>query len=109
VSAQHKLGELLPQGWGATVLGPEPGASLHLDRADKERLAETIVRPGAIVVGYPGARPAVVFSFEGDAEQVTQRAVHGLARVIVLLAVAAAALLLGIYLVQLGQRRGRQR
>ena len=109
VSGQYKLGELLPRGWGATVLGREPGGILDLGRPDKKRLSETIVRPGAILVGYPaGRRPKVVFSFEGDAEQVTQRAVQRLAQVIVMLAVAAVAVLFGIYLLQLVQRRGTQ-
>ena len=107
VSNQSKLAELLPKGWSATVLGPEPGASLDLGRPDKKRLTETIVRPGAILVGYPaGKRPKVVFSFEGDAEQVTQRAVQRLAQAIVMLALAAAGVLFCIYLLQLVQRRG---
>ena len=108
VSNQYKVGELLPKGWSATVLGPEAGASLDLGRPDKKRLSETMVRPGAILVGYPaGKRPEVVFSFEGDAEQVTQRAVQRLAQVIVMVALAAAGVLFCIYLLQLVQRRGR--
>jgi hypothetical protein len=113
VAGQHRANELAPRGWDATVLGPEPGARLELNRsrgkrpAGDARLADAVVGPGAILIAYPpGRQPKVVFSAEGDAQQVTERVVHRVAQAIVLLAIAAGGVLFLIYLLQLVQRRG---
>ncbi|MFB3879941.1 MAG: DUF2334 domain-containing protein [Armatimonadota bacterium] len=106
VASQRKLEEVAPRGWSALVLGPESDRRLEVERIGA-RSGDTIVRPGAIVVSHRGPRPKVVISFEGDAQQVTERGVHGLARLIVIAAIAAVALLFLIYLAQLAQRRGR--
>jgi hypothetical protein len=107
VSDQRRLGDILPKGWDAMVLGPDAGARSELDHPGTEQLTKTVVHPGAILVAYPsGSRPKVVLSVEGDAQQVTQRGVQQLAQLVVMFAVAAAAVLFLIYVLQLVQRRG---
>ncbi|HUU54679.1 MAG TPA: hypothetical protein VMY87_07150, partial [Armatimonadota bacterium] len=62
--------------------------------------------PGTILVSYPpGHKPKVIFSFEGDAQQVTQRIVQRIAHIIVIFALAVSAVLLLIYVFQAAQRR----
>ncbi len=101
------LADLLPEGWEATLLGPKPEAHLRFDRSDRDRQEETLVAPGALLISYPpGGEPKVVFSFEGDAQQVTQRMVHRIAHWVVIFALAASAILLLIYVFQAAQRRG---
>jgi hypothetical protein len=105
VARQHKLAELVAREWSATILGPEPGAKLTVERASR-RFSDAVVHPGAIVVSYRNREPKVILSFEGDAQQVTERGVHGIARLIVIVAMAAGGVLFLIYLAQLVQRRG---
>ncbi len=106
VSSQQLLTDVLPDAWDATLIGPEPGARERFEGPDVERREETIVQPGAILVAYPrGARPKIVFSFEGDPQQVTQRAAYRIAHCVVLFAVGASVILLLIYVVQVAQRR----
>ena len=105
VASQHKLAELVAREWSATILGPEPGAKLTVERASR-RFSDAVVHPGAIVVSYRNREPKVILSFEGDAQQVTERGVHGIARLIVIIAMAAGGVLFLIYLAQLVQRRG---
>ncbi len=106
VSSQQLLTDLLPEAWDATLIGPGPGAREHFEGPDAERREETVVQPGAILVAYPrGARPKIIFSFEGDPQQVTQRVAYRVAHYVVLFAVGASVILLLIYFLQVAQRR----
>ncbi len=107
VRTERKLAYLLPQDWGAMVLGPEAGARREFDRPTRKQLAHTTVPPGAIFVSYPpGRRPKVIFSIEGDVQQVMQRGVNRVAQLTVIFALTAVGALFLVYLVQLLQRRG---
>lgn len=104
VEAPHHLDELAPESWDVLLIGPRSGQVEEVAAAERE---ESLVRPGAIVVAFPsGKRPQVVFSFEGDPQQVTQRGVNAIARAIVFFALSAIAILALIYLAQILQRRG---
>jgi len=107
VEMKRLLADLVPEGWETEMIGPEAGAREVIHADDEARKEKTLVRPGAIVVSYPpDAAPKVVLSFEGDAREVTQRAVYRLAHLIVILGISAAALLLVLYVAQSLQRRG---
>ena len=105
VEAQHHLSELVAEGWEALLVGPKTGRTRQVTAAGHE---EALVRPGAIVVAYPvGKRPEIIFTFEGDPQQVAQRAVYGIARAVAFLALFAIAILTLIYFAQILQGRGR--
>jgi hypothetical protein len=107
VGADELLTNLLPEAWDVTLLGPTPGEKQELDRSDQAGIESTIVLPGTIVISHaPGELPRVVVSLEGDPQQVTNRLVHGLSRVIVILALVAAAVLFLLYVFQALQSRG---
>lgn len=104
--SQQLLAKVLPTGWDATVLGPEPGMSRSFEHSDLGENEETLVRPGSILLAYPAeARPHVVFSFEGDPQQITHRAVQRISHVVVLFAIGASVLLLLVYAFHVVQRR----
>jgi len=106
VGSQHFLTDLLPKGWDVTLVGAGADSQLHFDQSDSDRKEETVVHPGTILVSYPpGHKPKVIFSFEGDAQQVTQRMVQRIAHIIVIFALAVSAVLLLIYVFQAAQRR----
>ncbi|MDH4179160.1 MAG: hypothetical protein OEV33_01515, partial [Armatimonadota bacterium] len=106
VGSQHFLTDLLPKGWDATLVTTGPDTQFHFDRSDTNRKEETVVHPGAILVSYPpGHKPNIIFSFEGDAQQVAQRMVQWIAHIIIIFALAASAVLLLIYVFQAVQRR----
>ena len=106
VGSQHFLTELLPKGWDATLVRTGPDTQFHFDQSDTNLKEETVVHPGAILVSYPpGHKPNIIFSFEGDAQQVTQRMVQWIAHIIIIFALAASAVLLLIYVFQAAQRR----
>ncbi|MCJ7749654.1 MAG: hypothetical protein MUQ65_00945, partial [Armatimonadetes bacterium] len=106
VGSQHFLTDLLPKGWDVTLVGAGADSQLHFDQSDSDRKEETVVHPGTILVSYPpGHKPKVIFSFEGDAQQVTQRIVQRIAHIIVIFALAVSAVLLLIYVFQAAQRR----
>ncbi|HUU54303.1 MAG TPA: hypothetical protein VMY87_05220 [Armatimonadota bacterium] len=106
VDSRRLLMDLLPEGWDATLIAPDMDSQLHLDQSDDDRKEETLVHPGTILVSYPpGQRPKIIFSFEGDAQQVTQKMVRRVAQLVVLFALAASAVLLLIYVFQAAQRR----
>jgi hypothetical protein len=106
VGAQRLLTDLLPTGWGATLLGPDSGARQELAWSDREEIDSSILLPGTILVAYPpGELPRVVLSFEGDPQQVSNRVVHRISHVIVLLALIATAVLFLLYVFQAVQRR----
>ncbi len=106
VGSQHFLTDLLPKGWDGTLVGADADSQLHFDQSDSDLKEETVVHPGTILVSYPpGRRPKVVFSFEGDAQQVLQRMVQWIAHIIIIFALAVSAILLLIYVFQATQRR----
>ncbi len=105
--SEQVLADVLPDGWDATVLGPEPGTTASFGQSDAGKKEEIFLSPGAILLAYPrGSEPETVFAFEGDPQQITQRAVQQIARVAVLFAMGASALLLLIYSFHIAQRRG---
>jgi len=106
VGSQHFLTSLLPEGWDVTLVGAGADSHLHFDQSDNDRKEETVVHPGTILVSYPpGHEPRVVFSFEGDAQQVAQQIVQRIAHIIVIFALAISAVLLLIYVFQATQCR----
>jgi hypothetical protein len=105
--SERVLADVLPDGWDATVLGPEPGAMASFDHSDARQKEEAFVSPGAMLLAYPrGLKPKTVFALEGDPQQITERAVQRIARVVVLFAIGASAVLLLIYSLHVAQRRG---
>jgi len=106
LSSDQRLTDILPRGWEAQVIGPAAGAKRTIERA-AAKSEDDIVHPGAILISYPPDRaPDIVFSFEGDIQQIVQRGVSWLAHTIVILAAGAAMLLFLLYIVQVAQRRG---
>lgn len=105
--SEQVLADVLPDGWDATVLGPEPGMMESFGQSDAREKEETFVSPGSVLLAYPhGSKPKTVFAFEGDPQQITERAVQRIARVVVLFAIGASAVLLLIYSFHVAQRRG---
>jgi hypothetical protein len=104
--APTPITKLMPTGWDATLLGPGRRDLARLESPERDDRASAMLRPGAILITYPsGARPREVFAFEGGPEEMAQRAVAGLARVIVVFALGACVLFILIYLAQVSLQR----
>ncbi len=100
--APTPITRLMPSGWDATLLGPSRRDLTRFESPDSDERDSAVLRPGAILITYPsGGRPREIFAFEGGPEEMAQRAVAGVARVIVIFALGACVLFILIYLTQI--------
>jgi hypothetical protein len=101
VAVPRVAGELIPEGWGGTLVDPEGRKESRFERPGKDVREEVQVRPGALLLAYPiGLRPRPIFALEGGPQGVTNRVVYGIAQIIVFVGLAACAVLMVIYLGQ---------
>ena len=105
--AGRPVGDLVRPGWEATIIGPAPGEEQVLEGPTSSEWNSLALPPGAILLSYPaGRRPQGIFALTGGPREAAHRMVAGIARVVVVFAVAAALLFVVLYLVQtLIQRR----
>jgi hypothetical protein len=102
----ERVAELLPARWDATILGPGWHDLARYESPANDGRAQAMLRPGAILVTYPsGSRPKEVFAFEGESQELAQRAVSGIARGAVIFAVLICLVLIVIYLLQVSLQR----
>jgi hypothetical protein len=101
-----EIAKLIPDSWDATVLGPGRRDLKRFESAGVDGREQAQLPPGALLIAYArGARPREIFAFEGGPEELAQRAVAGIARTVVTLAVAACVLFILIYVVQISLLR----
>ncbi len=106
VAAPRAAGELIPEGWGGTLIDAEGGKERRFEGPDGDGREEAEVRPGALLVAYPmGLRPRPIFALRGGLQGATNRLVYGIAQIVVFLGVAACGVLLVIYLTQVVLQR----
>ena len=88
------------------MLGPGRRDLQRFESDGSDGREEAMLSAGALLVIYPaGQRPREIFAFEGGPEEVAQRAVAGIARGIVIFAVAACALFILVYIAQISVLR----
>ncbi|UCC69505.1 MAG: hypothetical protein JSV79_06255, partial [Armatimonadota bacterium] len=101
VAVPRVVGELIPEGWGGTLIDPDRRKESRFERPGKDVREEVQVRPGALLLAYPiGMRPRPIFALEGGPEGVTNRLVYGIAQIVIFVGLAACAVLMVIYLGQ---------
>lgn len=106
VAEAHAVGELIPEGWGGTLIAGEGGKESRFERPGRNRRGEVKMRPGALLLAYPaGQRPRPIFALEGGLEGVTHRFLYGIAQIVILAGVAACGVLVIIYVSQVIWRR----
>ena len=94
--------KLIPNGWDATVLGPGRRDLRRFESDGSDGREDAMLSPGALLIAYSvGQRPREIFAFESGPEELSQKMVAGLARVIVIFAVAACALFILVYIAQI--------
>jgi len=104
--APRPVAEMIPEGWGGMLIGPQPGKSSRFERPGRDGRDKAKAVSGSILLAYPmGLRPRPIFAFEGGPHAAANRFVHGMAYVVLVLGIAACGLLLIIYLAQIVLQR----
>jgi hypothetical protein len=102
VDRETPLAKLIPNGWDAMRLGPGRRDLTRFESDDADGREEATLSPGALLIAYPvGRRPREIFAFEGGPEEIAQKAVAGIARAIIIFAVAACLLFILVYIAQI--------
>lgn len=105
VATSAALPDLLPDGWDASLLSPEVPAR-RFEHPERDGRESATVSPGMILLSYPhGQRPRTIFALQGPLDNLTDHLVRLVASALTAFAVAAAAVLLVLYVAQLARVR----